>query len=145
MKALLDTSVLYPAITIDHAHHDKCLSLLNQLRLEGEIMVLNTHVLAELFSTMTSHPKLKVAPILARDALFQYAELFTDVALTINDYRLAIDRCADLNLSSGVIYDALHFQAAIKAEVDVLYTSNLRDFNRLVTDEIMFTVESPLV
>ena len=143
MKVLLDTSVIYPAITEDHAHHDVCFALINQLRTENEIVVLNTHVLAELFSTMTSHPKLKIKPDLARDILVQYAEIFVDVSLTMGDYRSALDRCAKLGLVSGAIYDALHFQAAIKADVDILYTYNLRDFTHLMTDEVKFEVRSP--
>jgi hypothetical protein len=36
-----------------------------------------------------------------------------------------------------VIYHALHRQAAIKANAQVLYTSNLRDFERLGATEMM--------
>jgi len=63
---------------------------------------------------------------------------FTVIELNKNDYKKALERCARLNLLSGVIYDALHLQAAIKAEADALYTSNLRDFQRLWTKDLPF-------
>ena len=59
----------------------------------------------------------------------------TLVELDRSDYEAAIKRCADLNLVRSVIYDALHVQAALKAGAEILYTDNLRDFNRLVTEE----------
>ena len=41
-------------------------------------------------------------------------------------------------LTGGIIYDALHLQAAIKAKVDRLYTANLRDFQRLYSEDLGF-------
>lgn len=58
--------------------------------------------------------------------------LLTFVDLTRADYEAALQRCAAKNLVSGVIYDALHLQAALKSGAEVLYTANLRDFQRLV-------------
>jgi predicted nucleic acid-binding protein len=57
--------------------------------------------------------------------------LLTIVELTKADYEAAISRCSELGLMSSVIYDALHYEAALKAGAEVLYTDNLRDFTRL--------------
>lgn len=53
------------------------------------------------------------------------------VTLDEGDYIAAMERCASKNIVSGVIYDALQLQAALKAGADVLYTENRNDFDRL--------------
>ena len=70
-----------------------------------------------------------------------FGTILTFIDLTRSDYEAALHRCARLDLTSGIIYDALHVQAAIKAGVDVLYTANLRDFQRLLTPEVAFEVK----
>ena len=42
-----------------------------------------------------------------------------NIDLNKNDYEAALLRCAKFELTSGIIYDALHLQAAIKANVDI--------------------------
>lgn len=143
MKILLDTSVLYPAASFQHPNHQVCSALIAQLDKQSTIFVLNTHLIAELYNNLTKVPSLKIPTDTARKTIKQIATKFRPIALDVPDYLLAVDRCADLDLPGGVIYDALHFQAAIKAQVDVLYTYNLKDFTRLVTEEISFTVKAP--
>jgi predicted nucleic acid-binding protein len=55
----------------------------------------------------------------------------TLVALSASDYRLVLQRMAELGLNGGVIYDALIAQAAQKARVERLLTLNLDDFKRV--------------
>jgi len=143
MKVLIDTSILLPSLAIDHKNHEFCREFLSYLNKQHHVVILNTHVAAELYSNLSVIKDLKLSADSARKLVRAAAAIFEPVSLNMDDYLLAIDRCADLKLVSGVIYDALHFQAAIKANVDVLYTANLRDFERLITDEIKFKVESP--
>lgn len=143
MKVLIDTSIFYPAVTKGHAHHVICRELVAYLKRNHRVVILNTHLIAELYSNLTRTPKLKIDPQDVRELLHRMVDEFESVELTVEDYLLAVDRCANLNLVSGVIFDALHFQAAIKANVAVLYTGNLRDFERLMTDEITFHILSP--
>ena len=65
------------------------------------------------------------------------------IALDEQDYYAAMDRCADLGLDLGVIYDALHFQAALKAKADILYTENRRDFDRLLREDALVVRSLP--
>jgi len=53
------------------------------------------------------------------------------ISLDENDYRAVLQRVADLGLSSGAVYDALHVRAAEKAGADELVTFNGRDFRRI--------------
>lgn len=144
MKVLLDTNVFFPVVTIGHPNHEVCSDLVTDLNNNHDIVVLNTHLISELYSNLTRIEKLKISPSDASKTIHHLVDKFDSVDLTVDDYLLAVDRCASLNLVSGVIFDALHFQAAIKAEVDVLYTFNIRDFKRLVTEEITFEIKSPL-
>lgn len=95
---------------------------------------MSMHLYAELYSNLTRFPKVgKIPPLIAAKLIksLRREELVSIVDLTVDDYELALDRCAEKGLVSGVIFDALHLQAAIKANVDCLYTNNLRDFEQL--------------
>ncbi len=86
---------------------------------------------------------MKVTPDHARKMMHSFADQYEHVELGIDDYLRAIDRCADRNLSSGVVFDALHFEAAVKANVEVLYTANTKDFLRFVDDNTPFRIVAP--
>jgi len=144
MKVLIDTSILFPALDKDHSIYKEALALIKSLEENHSIVVLNTHLVAELFNSLSRQPRLPIPVSKVKDILHRLSERYERVDLNMDDYLAAVDRCAQLGLRGAVIYDALHFQAAIKAEVDVIYTGNLRDFNRLITDEITFKVENPL-
>ena len=143
MRALFDTSIFYPALIPQHPKHRICAELLGKFNAEHEILILSTHLVAELYANMTRTPEIKISPDDARRILRQLANKFEEVSLTMDDYLRAVDRCADADLISGVIYDALHFQAAVKAKVDVLYTGNVRDFDRLLTPDVTSLIKSP--
>lgn len=65
----------------------------------------------------------------------QVGTIFEMIELTKADYEAAVIRCGKLGFTRGVVYDALHLQAAIKAGADILYTDNLKDFTRLISPE----------
>lgn len=104
-------------------------------------MCLSTHVIAELYSNLSKPTLSKSAPIVpgqAADLIKRVVSEMETINLDEADYFAAMDRCANHNLVSGVIYDALHYQAALKAKADILYTQNRRDFDRLLKgDEIV--------
>lgn len=144
MRTFIDTSILFPALDVHHPEHKKVLPLLRTLESNHTIVVLNTHLVAELFNNLSKKPRLIPAELLKIGTTIRnISERYETVELTKSDYLAAVDRCTGLRLRGAVIYDALHFQAAIKAEVDVLYTANFRDFQRLMTDEVSFQIESP--
>jgi len=57
------------------------------------------------------------------------------VDLSTKDYRNAVKRLADKQLRGGIVYDALHLQAALKKEIPNLVTFNEKDFLRLINDD----------
>ncbi|MEL7161297.1 MAG: PIN domain-containing protein [Bacteroidota bacterium] len=145
MKYYLDTSILYPAFSPEIPLHRECRDLFQRLRREAEVVCMSMHLYAELYSNLTRYPPQNKIPPLEAAALIKSLrreKLVDTVDLTADDYELALDRCAQLGLVSGVIYDALHVQAAIKAKVDVLYSSNVRDFARLWDDDLGIELRS---
>lgn len=144
MKVLIDTSIFFPALDTNHTEHEKALPFLKKVESDSKIIVLNTHLMAELFNNLSKKPRL-VPEELPRiqNVLHRLNKRYETVELTNDDYLAAVDRCVELGLRGAVIYDALHFQAAIKAKVEILYTANLSDFERLMTDEVPFRLASP--
>jgi predicted nucleic acid-binding protein len=139
MISYFDTSVLFPALHIAHPDHLKYKRVFNKAIAAGEIVCLSTHVYAELFANLTRFPRgRRIHPKEAVVSLTKLTEAVRVVDLGRKDYEAALHRCAQLELISGIIYDALHLQAAVKAEADAFYTSNLRDFQRLWTQDIPF-------
>lgn len=96
-----------------------------------------------MYSNLTRYPTMKVTPDRARKMMYAFAKEFEHVELSVKDYLKAVDRCADRNLVSGVIFDALHFEAALKAEVEILYTANLKDFERFMEKDTPFKLSAP--
>ncbi len=135
MKVLFDTSVIIPSLVKTHPSHGICLPWMIQVQ-SGQIQgYISTHGLAESYSVLTRLPiKPKPSVDQIAESLFDLLNYFETVSLVQNDYRAVIQRLANRNLPGGVIFDALHAQAALKSNVDVLLTLNPKDFNRLGED-----------
>ena len=135
MKALIETSVLFPALVDAHPRHYKCKRALRIIQSNYDAVILNTHLAAELYTNLTRFPVARVHPETAATIIRSLRNSVEVVDLTMDDYLRAIDRCASKELISGVIYDALHFEAALKARAERLFTSNIRDFERLLDED----------
>ena len=138
MISYFDTSVLLPALIETHELHEASKEILYKALKAGPVGTTTMHAYAELYNNLTRPTKHKIhlKPSLAADVIInKIGEQLTIIELTKEDYENAVRRCARLNLVSGVIYDALHLEAALKAEAEILYTDNLRDFTRLVTED----------
>lgn len=133
VRTALDTSVLVASLETAHPHHTLAEPYFDDAREGRRTLVISTHAIAETFSGLTNLP---VAPrILPPKALTLIEESVLAVAETValdaDDYRAVLARLADLGLTSGAVYDALHVRAAEKARADELVTFNGRDFRRM--------------
>lgn len=135
MKVLFDTSVLVASLIESHSEHENSIIWLeNALNKKFEFYISN-HTLAEIFAVLTSipvKPKISVgmASALLKENILKHAKL---ISLTAKDYQDAIENISNLGFSGGVIYDALIYQAAIKAKANKILTLNVRDFERINT------------
>ena len=132
-----DSSVLLPIIIREHELHEACVAVLRDCLQEGNTAASATHALAEVYRHLTrSIPPYDLLPEEAQLAVTEHlGNLLEVVSLNLSDYEAAIDRCVTLNLTGPIIYDALHYQAALKAGAATLLTDNTRDFLRLRREE----------
>ena len=137
-----DTSVLLPVIITQHPNHTKCLKTFEKAREKGKIATTTIHAYAELYSNLTRLPfGMNISPEKASEAILEHlGKIITPIDLETQDYIAAIRLCATKKLTSGVVYDALHIQAALKANADILYTANLKDFKRLYSKGFNFSL-----
>lgn len=138
MSALLDTSVIVPALVDQLPNHPVCLSMFVALTGGAERPVCSTHAIAETYSVLTALPvRRRVHPADAAQIIeHNLMKRFHIVELTADDYRGAFQRVASAGLRSGIVYDALHLSAALKAGCSRIYTYNLEHFKALAPDGI---------
>ena len=131
IKYLFDTSVLVAAIFEKHPKHDKAFQWLKNA-VEGKIaLYISSHTLAELFSVITGMPASpKISPAQAKTLIDKNLHSAKVIDIAARDYRAVISLMIELNLSGVIIYDALSFYSAKKAEVDYIVTFNEKDFRR---------------
>lgn len=125
-----DTSALVATFLSNHPQY----AWATQQRLAAPALAMSTHSLAEAFKVLSAHPY-SLMPLSdvqkVMEALRQQLEI---VPLEAGDYLAATQRCADLNLPGGAIYDTLIAQAALKAGASALVTLNAKHFKRLGPD-----------
>jgi predicted nucleic acid-binding protein len=141
LKAFLDTSVLVATFYADHEHHPPSIDLF--LRFGRSEACCGAHSLAEVYATLTGMPgKRRVSGDEALLFLGDVRERLTVVALDGREYFRMLEASAAGSLASGAIYDAILGHCALKAQAEVFYTWNPKDFLRLAP-AIASRVKSP--
>ncbi len=129
----LDTSVLVAVAQTKHTHHTPSLALWN--RCTAQQVAVSTHALAEVYHVLTAMPPgLRVTP---RDAVLvieTFLKRLRPASLPLKDYLEALRNTANLGLSGGVIYDALHLACAREVKAEKIYTWNVRHFQMVAPD-----------
>lgn len=139
---LCDTSILVAASDTGHQNHARSLALVATARPQQAFCA--AHTLAELYATLTATPPPRMrrtTDVLANVA--QAAQMFTPVALAVDDYRWVIRHVADAGVRSGQIYDALILKAAERAGVDIVYTWNAGHFQRVAWPTMLGRIREP--
>ncbi|MCL1466017.1 type II toxin-antitoxin system VapC family toxin [Argonema galeatum] len=132
MKVLFDTSVLVPALIVNHPKHSVCFSRLKAAESKQIQGFISTHSLAETYSVITRLPiQPRITTQQAQSIIVDVLQYLEVIPLLSNDYQIAINQMATLNIPGGGIFDALIAQAALKAEVGVILTLNPNHFTRL--------------
>jgi predicted nucleic acid-binding protein len=133
MKILFDTSVIIAAMVEPHPFHPIAFPWLKRARSKEFDLFIASHTLAELYAVLTTLPiRPRIAPGVARQLIHNNLESIARVvSLSASDYRSVIKRMGDLELSGGIIYDALIVRAAQRSRVDRIVTFNMDDFKRV--------------
>jgi predicted nucleic acid-binding protein len=138
---LFDTSSLIAAMLEDHEFHEAAQKMFLEARDTG-IGCVCAHSIAELYSVLSGMPrKPKISPQVAKHMIEVNLERFQRVPLEISDYEAVIDRIVTLQLSGGVVFDALIAHCALKIGADAIVTLNAKHFRRLGADVSALVVE----
>lgn len=133
MKILFDTSVLVAAMVEPHPLHPGAFKWLKRARLKEFEMFVASHTMAEIYAVLTTLPvSPRITPATAVRLIHNDIEAVAKIiSLSSSDYNSVIKQMAELELSGGVIYDALIVKAAWKTEADRILTFNIDDFRRI--------------
>ena len=136
MKAYFDTNVLVSALQPNHVHHARSFAALAEVRNGFIAGYLSGHGLAELYSVLTRAPfgfpvtALEIAEVI-RETVVPFLNI---VDVTAKGHLAAIGVCAGAGWKGGRIHDAVHIQAALQAECDVIYTYDVAHFQSLAPE-----------
>src|ERR1700674_1719199 len=144
MKIYCDTSVLVAASISTHPHYAQSMGLLLQVRAGKLEAVISAHGTAEFYAVLTRAPL--SPPIYPSEAWRLLAENilphFHVAALTAAQYASVLRQAAEKGWTGGLVYDALHLEAAPSNRCKRIYTFNLRHFLQLAP-ELRNTICSP--
>lgn len=143
MRVFFDTSVLVPALVDQLSNHNSSFAVYYSYTSGENSGYCSTHSLAETYSVLTALPLPKrissiEARMLIEESILHRLQV---VELDQSAYRHALESVSSSGLTSGIIYDALHMEAAQKAACSRIYTYNIDHFEALSPQEI--TVVSP--
>jgi predicted nucleic acid-binding protein len=133
MRMLLDTSVLVAAHDTKHPQHEPSFELLEEATTAEAGCA--AHTLAEVYAVLT---RLPVRPRISPDQVMLFLEdvraRLGVVALEEVDYLRALESAARQGIIGGQIYDRLLLECAVRAGAEVIYTWNVRHFQRVAPD-----------
>ena len=125
MKVFFDTSVLVPLFQTTHAHHAVSYAVI-QKHLSGPAFC-SAHTLAEVYSGLTSMPP--PHRVSAERAMPFVTDLRAQLT-PVEVFKVICD-LASSGVVGGAVYDGLIAQCALKAKADIIYSWNIRHFQRL--------------
>ncbi len=145
MNIFFDTSVLVAASVQSHPHHAQALPALQRVIGGNDRGVFSNHSIAEVFSALTRIPVVpRIHPVeAARIVQENILSHFEGISVGKSDYVEAMKAMAAGGWVGGKIYDALLLRSAEKANVDRVYTFNLKDFKLLAPPSLKDKIRAP--
>lgn len=145
MKVFLDTSVLISAVIKQHVAHERGFVVLERIQDQKDEGVISVHSLAEMYAVLTKLPSpYRHTP---EQALLSIEENvlkhFETVGTGKSEYAALLREAAGTGIQGGTIYDALLLKAATKADVEVIYTLNLKHFQAIATPDVAVKLSAP--
>lgn len=145
MKVFLDTSVLISAVLKQHVFHERSFAILESVLLQKNEGVISSHTLAEMYAVLTKLPS--PSRHTPEQALLSIEENvlkhFVTIGLTGADYKATLREAVGSGIQGGTIYDALLLKCAIRADVDRIYTLNLKHFQSIAASDIARKLSEP--
>lgn len=145
MKAFLDTNVLVSAVLKQHVFHERSFTILDRVQGGKDEGFVSAHSLAEMYSVLTNLPlPYRHTPEQAMLSIEENVlKHFKTITLVGNEYASLIRDAAGSQIQGGKIYDALLLKAASKADVNRIYTLNLKHFQSIASPDISGILSEP--
>jgi len=145
VKVFLDTSVLVASVAEEHESHERAAAVLEDVHSGKNEGTISSHSLAEIYSVLTKLPSpMRHSP---EQALLSIEEnvvkYFKVTSLSGDEYRALIRDAAFAGIQGGTIYDALLLRCAEKANVERIFTLNLRHFQNVAPRSIISQIVAP--
>ena len=143
MRVFFDTSVLVPALVDQLSNHQSSFAAFYSYTAGEHQGYCSTHSLAETYSVLTALPLPKRISSIEARMLIETSILgrLHIVELDKTAYMNAVTNVSGQGITSGIIYDALHVEAAKKASCSRIYTYNIDHFEALRPEGI--SISSP--
>ena len=145
MKIFCDTNVLVAAFLQGHPQHNTARPVLERVKRGDDEGFVAAHSLAEAYAVLTRLPGgNQVPPPMAWQLIAENVlKDFTIVGLTSAEYTETLANAAANGVEGGLTYDALLLAAAAKSGADRIYTTNIRHFQSLATDQLRARIVAP--
>jgi predicted nucleic acid-binding protein len=129
-----DSSVMVPALSYWHEHHERATRAINSRRGRGDAMLIAGRSLVETYSVLTRlSPGKRLSARVAQDLIEpSFIAGLRVIAMPPSGYRQLLERCAEANVIGGGAHDAEIAFCAIAANVDAFLTFNKRHFTTFV-------------
>lgn len=129
MRSFFDSSVLVPVFLDEHIHH--VASLKAFIKADKRNAACAAHSLAEVYAALTRIPGPQRADVdQALLILNDIRDRLEIVTLNGDEYCSAIATAGSLGIVGGTVFDVLIAHCALKAKASVIYTWNVRHFER---------------
>ncbi|MHC1765198.1 MAG: type II toxin-antitoxin system VapC family toxin [Verrucomicrobiia bacterium] len=145
MKVFLDTNLIVASVIGQHEHHERAYGVLDRVHSGKDEGFVSAHGLAEVYAVLTKLP----APFrhTPEQALLSVEENiikhFKITSLTATDYTGVILEAALAGVQGGTIYDAVLVKCAAKAEVEKIFTLNVRHFRSVARRSLQAQILAP--
>jgi predicted nucleic acid-binding protein len=145
MKIFLDTNVLVASVIEKHEHHERAYAVLDRVQSGKDEGFVSAHGLAEVYAVLTKLPALfrhttEQALLSVEENIIKF---FKITSLTATDYTGIIREAALAGVQGGTIYDAILVKCAAKAEVEKLFTLNVRHFQSVARRSLQAQILAP--
>lgn len=145
MKAFLDTSVLIAAVIKQHVAHERAFAVLERVHYKKDEGIIAVHSLAEMYAVLTKLPPPyrhtpEQALLSIEENILKY---FKPIGLATGEYTALLREAVTARIQGGTIYDVLLLKAATKAQVEVLYTLNLKHFQAIAPPTFAAKLSTP--
>lgn len=136
MNVYLDTNIVVADAVEAHHGHARAQLLIQEAQRRQWNLFIAAHGLAEVYSVLTGTPfPNRISPaeawLILQENVFQ---LFEIQNLSRADYIEVLRHCAAQGWTGGAVFDAIHIQAARKANCTRIYTFDGDDFRRVAPD-----------